>query len=59
MNGYARCTILLCVTAGAGAAQEPPELDELLQLARASYAKGDYGTARDNLERAWALPAEY
>jgi tetratricopeptide (TPR) repeat protein len=56
VNGYVHCTVLLCVAAGAVAAQEPPrELDELLQLARASYAKGDYGTARDNLERAWAL----
>ena len=38
------------------AAQEASgELDEVLQQARASYSKGDYGKARKSLERAWSL----
>ncbi len=33
----------------------PPDADALVKSARATYAKGDYASARASLEQAWAL----
>lgn len=37
------------------AQDQPPDLDQLMKTANASYSKGDYASARTSLEQAWEL----
>jgi len=45
----------LLLAGGLVAQEASGELDDVLQQARASYSKGDYGTTRKHLDRAWTL----
>jgi tetratricopeptide (TPR) repeat protein len=47
--------IALALTGSLAAQEATPSLDIFLQSARASYARGDYKTARTALDQAWAL----
>lgn len=51
--------VLLCFLASAWAAPQPAgELDRLIESGRASYAKGDYPSAKETLQQAWQLAEE-
>jgi tetratricopeptide (TPR) repeat protein len=51
--------LLLCFLACAwGAPQPADDLDRLIESGRASYAKGDYASAKESFQQAWELAEE-